>query len=74
MTSSAAEHILVVEDEEHLAVGIKYNLEAEGYRVTIKGDGPSALAFIDERPDDVRSRCRGACAGSSGTRCDERLG
>ena len=27
-------HIVVVEDEEHLAVGIKFNLEAEGYRVT----------------------------------------
>ena len=25
-------NILVVEDEEHLGVGIKYNLEAEGYR------------------------------------------
>ena len=37
------EHILVVEDEEHLATGIKYNLVAEGYRVTTVGDGPSAL-------------------------------
>ena len=27
-------HILVVEDEQHLAFGIKYNLEAEGYEVT----------------------------------------
>jgi two-component system OmpR family response regulator len=27
------QHILVVEDEEHLAIGIKYNLEAEGYRL-----------------------------------------
>ena len=40
-------HILVVEDEEHLAFGIKYNLEAEGYEVTTVGDGPSALAIID---------------------------
>ena len=24
-------HILVVDDEEHLAVGIKFNLEAEGF-------------------------------------------
>ena len=40
-------HILVVEDEEHLAVGIKYNLEAEGYRVTLVGDGPSALRLVD---------------------------
>lgn len=42
-----AYHILVVEDEEHLGVGIKYNLEAEGYRVTLAGDGPTALRFID---------------------------
>ena len=28
------EHILLVEDEEHLATGIQYNLVAEGYRVT----------------------------------------
>ena len=27
-------HILVVDDEEHLAIGIKFNLEAEGYVVT----------------------------------------
>ena len=46
-------HILVVEDEEHLATGIKYNLDAEGYRVTTVGDGPSALAFIEDNPQDV---------------------
>lgn len=47
------EHILVVEDEEHLATGIKYNLDAEGYRVTTAGDGPSALAMIEENAGDV---------------------
>ncbi len=36
-------HILVVEDEQHLAFGIKFNLEAEGYTVTTVGDGPDAL-------------------------------
>lgn len=46
-------NILVVEDEEHLATGIKYNLDAEGYRVTIVGDGPSALKFVEDNPDDV---------------------
>jgi two-component system alkaline phosphatase synthesis response regulator PhoP len=39
-------HILVVEDEEHLAIGIKYNLEAEGYHVTTAGDGPTALETL----------------------------
>jgi DNA-binding response OmpR family regulator len=47
------EHILVVEDEAHLATGIKYNLVAEGYRVTIVGDGPAALRILQEKPDDV---------------------
>ena len=51
MTTS--KHILVVEDEEHLATGIKYNLDAEGYRVTTVGDGPSALALIKQNPQDV---------------------
>jgi two-component system alkaline phosphatase synthesis response regulator PhoP len=45
--------ILVVEDEAHLATGIKYNLDAEGYRVTAVGDGPSALKFVEDHPDDV---------------------
>lgn len=40
-------HILVVEDEQHLGVGIKYNLEAEGYRVSLVEDGPAALRLID---------------------------
>jgi DNA-binding response OmpR family regulator len=46
-------HILVVEDEEHLAFGIKYNLEAEGYNVTTTIDGPSALKVIEENPEVV---------------------
>ena len=47
------QHILVVEDEEHLATGIKYNLLAEGYRVTTVGDGPSALKIFEAEPGDV---------------------
>ena len=46
-------HILVVEDEEHLAIGIKYNLEAEGYLVTTAGDGPAALGVYRENPTAV---------------------
>src|SRR5689334_24574451 len=48
-------HILVIEDEEHLAFGIKYNLEAEGYEVTTAGDGPTALKLLDdsEQPVDL---------------------
>lgn len=47
------EQILVVEDEEHLAIGIKYNLEAEGYRVTVARDGRSALQQILQGPDRI---------------------
>ena len=38
--------ILVVEDEQHLAIGIKFNLEAEGYQVLTAEDGPTALKMI----------------------------
>lgn len=39
--------ILIVEDEEHLADGLRFNLEAEGYEVEIKGNGDDALAWLD---------------------------
>lgn len=42
-------HILVVEDEVHLATGIKYNLDAEGYEVTCAGDGPSAMRLLQDK-------------------------
>jgi two-component system alkaline phosphatase synthesis response regulator PhoP len=35
--------ILVVEDEAHLAEGIRENLEAEGYAVEVVGDGDAAV-------------------------------
>ncbi|MBV9436055.1 MAG: response regulator transcription factor [Acidobacteria bacterium] len=35
--------VLIVEDEEHLALGLKFNLEAEGIDADIAGDGESAL-------------------------------
>lgn len=47
---AAGKHILIVEDEEHLAIGIKYNLEAEGYQVTSVAEGPAALARLEEEP------------------------
>ena len=46
-------HILVVEDEAHLANGIRDNLEAEGYRVSTVGDGPSAIRFIEQNRGGV---------------------
>jgi DNA-binding response OmpR family regulator len=42
--------ILVVEDEQHIAEGLRFNLEAEGHDVTLAPDGERALASIlDER-------------------------
>jgi DNA-binding response OmpR family regulator len=42
--------VLVVEDEQHLADGLRFNLEAEGYTVNTVSDGERALALLfDER-------------------------
>ena len=38
--------IAVIEDEEHLAEGLIFNLEAEGYRVHDEADGDAALAWL----------------------------
>ncbi len=35
--------VLIVEDEAHLAQGLRFNLEAEGHSVDVVGDGESAL-------------------------------
>jgi two-component system OmpR family response regulator len=50
---TGTEHILVVEDEAHLAMGIKYNLVAEGYRVTVVGDGRAAIELLTADPRGV---------------------
>ena len=39
-------HILVVEDEKHLAEGLRFNLEAEGYRVEVVETGEAALELL----------------------------
>ncbi len=40
--------ILVVEDESHLAEGLKFNLEAEGHEVEIAGDGRAAVERLSD--------------------------
>jgi DNA-binding response OmpR family regulator len=45
--------ILLVEDEEHLAQGLLFNLEAEGYRTLHFADGGEALAYLLETKDDI---------------------
>jgi DNA-binding response OmpR family regulator len=42
--------ILIVEDEEALSEGLKFNFEQEGYAVVLAGDGPTALKHFQD-PD-----------------------
>src|SRR5580765_1423867 len=42
--------VLVVEDEQHLADGLRFNLEAEGYQVQVTDTGESALEAIRSDP------------------------
>lgn len=46
-------HVLVVEDEEALAQLLKYNLEKEGYRVSVAQDGEEALFQAQEGAPDL---------------------
>jgi two-component system response regulator RegX3 len=49
-----ADRILIVEDEESLADSVRYNLEREGYVVTVAPDGRRALErFRAEQPSLV---------------------
>ncbi|HLA12613.1 MAG TPA: response regulator transcription factor [Pyrinomonadaceae bacterium] len=38
--------VLVVEDEQHLRDGLRFNLEAEGYTVAAVGDGDAAVSLL----------------------------
>ena len=45
-------HILIVEDENHIAEGIRFNLETEGFDTTIVEDGEQALAIVEKEDFD----------------------
>ena len=47
--------ILIVEDEVHLARGLQFNLEAEGYTVELTDNGEAALTKLlcDHAPFDA---------------------
>lgn len=47
---SGPARILIVEDEAHLAEGLLFNLQAEGYEAAIAPDGETALSLIAEKP------------------------
>jgi two-component system, OmpR family, alkaline phosphatase synthesis response regulator PhoP len=42
--------VLVVEDEQHLANGLRFNLEAEGYQVCLVETGEAALELFASEP------------------------
>src|SRR5262249_34250597 len=44
---------LIVEDEDHLAAGLRFNLEAEGYDVTIAADGETGAEQLGDRNFDA---------------------
>lgn len=46
-------HIMLVEDEIHLARGICFNLEAEGFRISHFDSGERALAVLDVEHFDL---------------------
>ena len=41
--------VLVVEDEQHLADGLRFNLEAEGYQVNVVDTGEAALELLTQK-------------------------
>jgi DNA-binding response OmpR family regulator len=44
--------VLVVEDEAHLAEGLRFNLQAEGYSAEVVGDGESATERLIEKKEN----------------------
>ena len=53
MTEPNAPLIVLVEDEEHLAQGLLFNLQAEGYRTHHESDGDAALAYLLAPPENI---------------------
>jgi DNA-binding response OmpR family regulator len=48
MKESGKKRILIIEDEEHIAEGLKFNLSLQGYDVMIAPDGVSGLRLWKE--------------------------
>jgi len=44
--------VLIVEDEEHIATGLQFNLQAEGHSAQIAGDGETALDLLLSRREE----------------------
>ena len=53
MSESSRPLIAVIEDEEHLAQGLLFNLQAEGYVTHHEADGDAALAYLLHTQDNI---------------------
>jgi two-component system, OmpR family, alkaline phosphatase synthesis response regulator PhoP len=42
-------NVLIVEDEQHIADGLRFNLEAEGYDAEVARDGEAALSMLFDK-------------------------
>jgi DNA-binding response OmpR family regulator len=51
MPDNSSPLIVLVEDEEHIADALLFNLEAEGYRTHHEADGDAALAWLFAAPE-----------------------
>jgi DNA-binding response OmpR family regulator len=47
--------VLIVEDEQHIAEGLRFNLQEEGHEASVAPDGEQALAILleERRPFDI---------------------
>jgi two-component system alkaline phosphatase synthesis response regulator PhoP len=47
-------HVVLIEDEKNIAELVRYNLEEDGYRVSVAADGEQGLRMVErQRPDLV---------------------
>lgn len=53
MTQLQGSRILIVEDEDSLALGLEFNLSQEGYSVERVADGKKALEKVNEQPFEL---------------------
>jgi two-component system, OmpR family, alkaline phosphatase synthesis response regulator PhoP len=51
VTANGQQRVLIVEDEQHLAEGLRFNLEAEGYAADVVETGEAALEKLLVRRD-----------------------
>ena len=51
--------VLIVEEEAHLAQGLRFNLEAEGHKVEVAGDGERAIELLLGHKDNGHKKDNG---------------